>query len=123
MEPDERLFLPPSGSGGDPVQELAFALATGIAVLDAVKASGDVPEEDFPKIVEDQLFCQRGHPFYHRDVQDARLRDLWDEITLERYGVEDENTAASAMAQVNCLASPNCSRKTMFIGYCSKPWP
>ncbi|MEM6439656.1 MAG: methylmalonyl-CoA mutase family protein, partial [Pseudomonadota bacterium] len=38
-------------AGATPEQELAFALATGIAVLDTVKAQGEVSDEDFPRVV------------------------------------------------------------------------
>jgi len=78
-------------AGATPVQELAFALATGIAVLDAVKASGDVPEEDFPKIVgRISFFVNAGIRFITEMCKMRAFVDLWDEITLERYGVEDE---------------------------------
>ena len=38
-------------AGATPVQELAFALATAIAVLDTVKASGEVTPEEFGDVV------------------------------------------------------------------------
>ena len=42
--------LPPAGGGRDPVQEIAYALSTAIAVLDEVEARGQVSDEGFPKV-------------------------------------------------------------------------
>jgi len=78
-------------AGATPVQELAFALATGIAVLDAVKASGQVPDEDFPTVVgRISFFVNAGIRFVTELSKMRAFTELWDEITLERYGVEDE---------------------------------
>jgi len=78
-------------AGATPVQELAFALATGIAVLDAVKASGQVPDEDFPTVVgRISFFVNAGIRFVTEMCKMRAFTELWDEITLERYGVEDE---------------------------------
>jgi len=78
-------------AGATPVQELAFALATGIAVLDAVKASGQVPDEDFPTVVgRISFFVNAGIRFITELSKMRAFTELWDEITLERYGVEDE---------------------------------
>jgi len=78
-------------AGATPVQELAFALATGIAVLDAVKASGQVPDEDFPTVVgRISFFVNAGIRFVTELSKMRAFTELWDEITLERYSVEDE---------------------------------
>ena len=78
-------------AGATPVQELAFALATGCAVLDHVKASGQVPEEDFPKVVgRISFFVNAGVRFITEIAKMRAFVDLWDEIAQERYGVEDE---------------------------------
>ena len=62
-------------AGATPVQELAFALATAVAVLDAVKASGEVPAEEFGAVVgRISFFVNAGPALHHRDLQDARLR-------------------------------------------------
>src|SRR5665213_3380872 len=64
-------------AGATPVQELAFALATAIAVLDTVKASGEVTEEKFAEVVgRISFFRQRRAPLHNRNVQDARLRRI-----------------------------------------------
>ena len=62
-------------AGATPVQELAFALATAQAVLDAVKASGEVAPDDFGADRRAHLVLrQRGAQVHHRDLQDARLQ-------------------------------------------------
>ena len=78
-------------AGATPVQELAYALATAIAVLDAVKASGQVPEADFPKVVgRISFFVNAGLRFVTELCKMRAFVDLWDEICRERYGVEEE---------------------------------
>ncbi|PCI34282.1 MAG: protein meaA [Alphaproteobacteria bacterium] len=77
-------------AGATPTQELAFALATSIAVLDAIKASGQVSEEDFPKVVgRISFFVNAGMRFVTEIAKMRAFVDLWDEITRDRYGVED----------------------------------
>lgn len=77
-------------AGATPVQELAFALATGIAVLDMVKASGEVADEDFPTVVgRISFFVNAGMRFITEMCKMRAFVDLWDEICQERYGVED----------------------------------
>ncbi|MEM9207376.1 MAG: protein meaA, partial [Pseudomonadota bacterium] len=78
-------------AGATPVQELSYALATAIAVLDSVKASGQVPEDDFPKVVgRISFFVNAGIQFITEMCKMRAFVDLWDEICRERYGVEDE---------------------------------
>nr|WP_321446327.1 protein meaA [uncultured Cohaesibacter sp.] len=78
-------------AGATPVQELAYALSTAIAVLDAVKDSGVMSEEDFPKAVgRISFFVNAGMRFVTEICKMRAFVDLWDEICLERYGVEDE---------------------------------
>ncbi|MBS8226957.1 protein meaA [Vannielia litorea] len=75
-------------AGATPEQELAFALATAIAVLDALK--GQVPEEDFPTLVgRISFFVNAGIRFVTEMCKMRAFVDLWDEICRERYGVED----------------------------------
>ncbi|VAW06563.1 Ethylmalonyl-CoA mutase, methylsuccinyl-CoA-forming [hydrothermal vent metagenome] len=77
-------------AGATPVQELAFALATSIAVLDAIKAGGQVAPEDFPKVVgRISFFVNAGLRFVTEIAKMRAFVDLWDEITRERYGVTD----------------------------------
>ncbi|MEL7466673.1 MAG: protein meaA [Pseudomonadota bacterium] len=78
-------------AGATPEQELAFALATAIAVLDTVKAQGAVSEEDFPKVVgRISFFVNAGIRFVTEMCKMRAFCDLWDEICLERYGVTEE---------------------------------
>ena len=77
-------------AGATPVQELAFALATGIAVLDTVKASGVVPEEEFGTVVgRISFFVNAGLRFITEICKMRAFTELWDEITATRYGVKD----------------------------------
>ncbi len=78
------------GAGATPTQELAFALANAIAVLDAVKASGQVPVEQFPQVVgRISFFVNAGIRFVEEVAKMRAFVELWDRITRERYGVED----------------------------------
>jgi (2R)-ethylmalonyl-CoA mutase len=77
-------------AGATPVQELAFALATAIAVLDTVKASGQVPHEKFDEVVgRISFFVNAGLRFITEVCKMRAFTELWDEITAERYGVAD----------------------------------
>ncbi|MDO8423462.1 MAG: protein meaA [Parvibaculum sp.] len=78
-------------AGATPVQELAFALANAIALLDRIKASGQVPEEDFPQVVgRISFFVNAGVRFITEIAKMRAFVDLWDEICRDRYGVTDE---------------------------------
>jgi (2R)-ethylmalonyl-CoA mutase len=78
-------------AGATPTQELAFALCTAIAVLDAVKDSGQVAPEDFDKVVgRISFFVNAGVRFVEEMCKMRAFVVLWDEITSERYGVRDE---------------------------------
>jgi ethylmalonyl-CoA mutase len=78
-------------AGATPTQELAYALCTAIAVLDRVKASGQVDEADFEKVVgRISFFVNAGVRFVEETCKMRAFVQLWDEITRERYGVEDE---------------------------------
>ena len=75
-------------AGATPEQELAFALATATAVLDALKPR--VPAEDFPKLVgRISFFVNAGIRFVTEMCKMRAFVDLWDEICRARYGVED----------------------------------
>jgi ethylmalonyl-CoA mutase len=77
-------------AGATPVQELAFALATAIGVLDAVKASGQCADEDFGEVVgRISFFVNAGLRFITEICKMRAFTELWDEITRERYGVRD----------------------------------
>jgi len=77
-------------AGATPVQEIAFALSTAIAILDRVKASGQVPPADFPTVVgRISFFVNAGVKFVTELCKLRAFTRLWDEICAARYGVED----------------------------------
>ncbi|MEM7544324.1 MAG: protein meaA [Pseudomonadota bacterium] len=77
-------------AGATPEQELAFALATAIAVLDTVKAQGAVSDEDFLRVVgRISFFVNAGIRFVTEMCKMRAFCDLWDEICATRYGVDD----------------------------------
>ena len=77
-------------AGATPVQELAYALCTAIAVLDEVRGSGQVSEDDFEKVVgRISFFVNAGVRFVEETCKMRAFVQLWDEITRERYGVTD----------------------------------
>ncbi len=77
-------------AGATPMQELAFALANAVAILDNVRNSGAVAKEDFPRLVgRISFFVNAGLRFVTELCKMRAFTELWDEITAERYGVED----------------------------------
>src|SRR5256714_352566 len=77
-------------AGATPVQELAFALATALAILDTVKASGAVAPEAFGEVVgRISFFVNAGLRFITELCKMRAFSELWDEITRDRYGVTD----------------------------------
>src|SRR3954466_6455989 len=77
-------------AGATPVQELAYALATAIGVLDAVRESGQVEPDDFGEVVgRISFFCNAGIRFVEETCKMRAFTRLWDRICLERYGVQD----------------------------------
>ncbi|MGE0005153.1 MAG: methylmalonyl-CoA mutase family protein [Parvibaculaceae bacterium] len=78
-------------AGATPVQELSFALATAIAVLDGVKASGAIAAEEFPQVVgRISFFVNAGIRFVTEICKMRAFTELWDGICRDRYGVADE---------------------------------
>jgi ethylmalonyl-CoA mutase len=77
-------------AGATPVQEVAFALATALAVLDTVKSSGEVTAEAFSAVVgRVSFFVNAGLRFITELCKMRAFVDLWDEVCRERYGVSD----------------------------------
>jgi (2R)-ethylmalonyl-CoA mutase len=77
-------------AGATPVQEIAFALANAIAVLDTVKASGEVAPANFGEVVGHiSFFVNAGLQFITEICKMRAFVQLWDEITSTRYGVRD----------------------------------
>ncbi len=77
-------------AGATPVQELSYALATAMAVLDTVRASGEVPDAEFPRVVgRISFFVNAGLRFVTEMCKMRAFCELWDEICRTRYGVEE----------------------------------
>jgi ethylmalonyl-CoA mutase len=77
-------------AGATPVQEIAYGLATAVGVLDAVRASGQVSDDEFPAVVgRISFFVDAGIRFVEEMCKMRAFTRLWDRICLERYGVED----------------------------------
>lgn len=77
-------------AGASPTQEIAFSLANAIAVLDAVRDSGQVPEDRFGEVVGRlSFFVNAGIRFVEEVAKMRSFVEMWDRITLERYGVQD----------------------------------
>ena len=77
-------------AGATPVQEIAYALATAVGVLDAVRASGQVDDDAFPRVFASiSFFVNAGIRFVEEICKLRAFGELWDRIGLERYGVAD----------------------------------
>jgi (2R)-ethylmalonyl-CoA mutase len=77
-------------AGATPVQELAYGLANAIAVLDAVRESGQVPEDEFHEVFgRISFFIDAGVRFVEEMCKMRAFTRMWDRIGLERYGVDD----------------------------------
>ena len=77
-------------AGATPVQEIAFAMSTAIAVLDSVRDSGAIPAERFGEVVARMsFFVNAGVRFIEEMAKMRAFVQIWDEVTLERYGVTD----------------------------------
>jgi ethylmalonyl-CoA mutase len=78
-------------AGATPVQEIAYALSTAIAVLDEVKARGQVSEEDFPKVFgRISFFVNAGVRFIEEHAKLRAMTQIWRQLGEERYGVDNE---------------------------------
>ena len=77
-------------AGATPVQEIAYAMATAVGILDAVRESGQVAEDDFPAVVASiSFFVNAGIRFVEETCKLRAMTELWDRLCLERYGVQD----------------------------------
>jgi (2R)-ethylmalonyl-CoA mutase len=76
--------------GATPVQEIAYSLANAIDILDAVRASGQVDEEQFDQVFGSiSFFVNAGIRFVEEVCKMRAFTELWDRIGRERYGVKD----------------------------------
>jgi len=77
-------------AGATPHQEVAYALATAIGVLDAVRESGQIPDDEFPAVVgRISFFVNAGVRFVEETCKMRAFTELWDRVCSERYGVQD----------------------------------
>jgi (2R)-ethylmalonyl-CoA mutase len=77
-------------AGATPSQEVAYALATAIGVLDAVRESGQIPQSEFSSVVgRISFFVNAGVRFVEETCKMRAFTDLWDRVCTERYGVTD----------------------------------
>src|SRR5689334_5423021 len=77
-------------AGATPVQEIAYSLSTAIAVLDAVKASGQVPDDRFGDVcARISFFVNAGVRFVEEMCKMRAFTRLWDQLLQDRYGVSD----------------------------------
>jgi (2R)-ethylmalonyl-CoA mutase len=92
-------------AGATPVQEIAFAMSTAAAVLDAVRDAGQVPAEEFEAVVARiSFFVNAGVRFVEEMCKMRAMVRLWDELTANRYGVVDDKARRLRYGvQVNSL--------------------
>ncbi|MER5870181.1 protein meaA [Streptomyces sp. NPDC002044] len=92
-------------AGATPVQEISYAMSTAIAVLDSVRDSGQVPEERFGEVVARiSFFVNAGVRFIEEMCKMRAFGRIWDKITRERYGIEnDKQRRFRYGVQVNSL--------------------
>ena len=77
-------------AGATPVQEIAFALATGIGVLDAVRDSGKIDPSELPAVVgRISFFVNSSVRFVEETCKMRAFTAMWDRICRERYGVDE----------------------------------
>ena len=77
-------------AGATPVQEIAYSLANAIDVLDAVRESGQVPDDQFAQVVASiSFFVNSGIRFVEEVCKMRAFTQMWDEICEHRYGVDD----------------------------------
>ena len=92
-------------AGATPEQELAYALATACAVLDATKEGGQVPDQDFEVVFgRISFFVNAGVKFVTELCKMRAFVDMWEEIGRERYGVTNPKSLLFRYGvQVNSL--------------------
>jgi ethylmalonyl-CoA mutase len=77
-------------AGATPVQEIAYSLATAVGVLDAVRESGRVADDDFAGVFASiSFFVNAGIRFVEETCKMRAFTRMWDRLGIERYGVTD----------------------------------
>ena len=95
-------------AGATPVQEIAYALGTAIAILDAVRDRGQVPPEQMGEVVgRISFFVNAGVRFVEEMCKMRAFARLWDTITRERYGIADPAQPPLPLRRAGQLAGPD----------------
>ena len=95
-------------AGATPTQELAFALATAMGILDAIKARGTFSHDEFERCVgRVSFFCNAGIRFVEEMCKLRAFGEMWDEITRDRYGGEEPEVPALPLRRAGELARPH----------------
>jgi (2R)-ethylmalonyl-CoA mutase len=91
--------------GATPVQEISFALANAIDILDAVKSSGQISDQEFPQVFASvSFFVNAGIRFIEETCKMRAFVKLWDRVGRERYSITDERALRFRYGvQVNSL--------------------
>ena len=91
--------------GATPVQEISFALANAIDILDAVKSSGQISDQEFPQVFASvSFFVNAGIRFIEETCKMRAFVKLWDRVGRERYAITDERALRFRYGvQVNSL--------------------
>ena len=77
-------------AGATPVQEIAFAMANAVTVLDTVRDRDDVPADVLPRVFgRISFFLNAGIRFVEETCKCRAMTQLWEEIGRERYGIDD----------------------------------
>ncbi|HEX5034508.1 MAG TPA: methylmalonyl-CoA mutase family protein, partial [bacterium] len=92
-------------AGATPMQELAYSMCNAMAYLDAVKATGQVPESDFDQVFGRlSFFVNAGVRFIEEMCKMRAMGRMWEELGKSRYGVKDEKMLRHRYGvQVNSL--------------------
>ena len=91
--------------GATPVQEISFALANAIDILDAVKSSGQISDQEFPQVFASvSFFVNAGIRFIEETCKMRAFVKLWDRVGRERYAITAERALRFRYGvQVNSL--------------------
>jgi len=77
-------------AGATPVQEIAFAMANAVTVLDTVRNRSDVADDVLPRVFgRISFFLNAGIRFVEETCKCRAMNQLWEEIGRERYGIDD----------------------------------
>ena len=92
-------------AGATPVQEIAYAMATAIDVLDAVRDSGRIPEDRFAEVFGSiSFFVNAGIRFVEEVCKLRAMTEIWESIGRKRYGITDDKALRFRYGvQVNSL--------------------